>query len=315
MSYGNLLHSIPEGLRSLYRKYESVSKKLIHTTWSIRFNTTCLEDDILPNYSRLRHHDQAVASTETTTKYRKYLVEREIACRQNKKHSLELEQKQLLRDIESFECNQKFKNPIDSELSRILSNTDNVVKARILKKLNDLKNGNNVNTDGNTNIKTNVNSFVNLSDYDLTNNEKGFLNLGLNCHLQPKYQELHKKTELEILYQNLLKLDAQKIITIKPNLADQLRAESTKHRTTKNQSMLPPSLREAARSLKDNDNITIRKADKSSIYAIMNKEEYISKLDIILADSSKFKRIMNRKGNIISMISQQHKIFYPLLML
>ena len=98
MTYGQLLHSVPEGLRELYRRYENISKKLIQTRWSIVFNTTCLDKDVLPNYSRLRHHDPAVAHTGTTTKYRKYLVEREISCGQTKKQNHKLVQEKLLRD-------------------------------------------------------------------------------------------------------------------------------------------------------------------------------------------------------------------------
>ena len=93
----------------------------------------------------------------------------------------------------------ELKKPINDALSKILNNSDSVVKAKTLKKLNSLCHGNNINNDKNIHHKNNVNSFINLSHYELTNNEKTFLNLGLNCHLQPKYDKLHKKTELEVL--------------------------------------------------------------------------------------------------------------------
>ena len=44
MSYAKLLHSVPDGLRKLYRQYENVSKKLINTKWSIEFNSTCIKE-------------------------------------------------------------------------------------------------------------------------------------------------------------------------------------------------------------------------------------------------------------------------------
>ena len=50
-------------------------------------------------------------------------------------------------------------------------------------------------------------------------------------------------------------------------------------------------MKTAANNLKHNDKIVIRKADKSSMYVILNKEEYLSKIDSILADSSKFQQI------------------------
>ncbi|XP_076030850.1 uncharacterized protein LOC143019032 [Oratosquilla oratoria] len=39
--------------------------------------------------------------------------------------------------------------------------------------------------------------------------------------------------------------------------------------------------------------IIVRRADKSSIYVILNKEDYLSKLNLILSDTTKFKKISN----------------------
>ena len=47
-------------------------------------------------------------------------------------------------------------------------------------------------------------------------------------------------------------------------------------------------LRNAAKELRENENITIKKADKSSIYVLMNTSEYKEKINNILADETKF---------------------------
>ena len=78
MAYAQLLHQIPEQLRRLYRNYEALRKKQIQNEWSIIFNEICLQEDILPNFTRIKHHDPAVGRTRTTHKYRNYLLEREI---------------------------------------------------------------------------------------------------------------------------------------------------------------------------------------------------------------------------------------------
>ena len=49
--------------------------------------------------------------------------------------------------------------------------------------------------------------------------------------------------------------------------------------------------REACKTLRNNEDIVIRKADKSNIYVILNREDYMNKLDDILKDKSKFARI------------------------
>ena len=294
MTYIELLHQVPEELRRTFRLYESTSKKLINLKWSITFNTTCLKENILPNYSRIRHHDPAVASTTATVKYRRYLIEREIEGKIEKKEDLEKCKNQCEGKINNYECNSESKTNVINCLKIILQNSDRVAKTRIIKKLNGLYQGQNVvNEDKGKSfcVKENVDSFINLSDYQLTDDEKQLLNLGLNCHLQPKYDKLHKKVELEVLYKNLLDIESKSLISISHKLADQLRCESTKHRYKKHNSLLTPNLKTAANNLKHNDKIVIRKADKSSMYVILNKEEYLSKVDSILADSSKFQLI------------------------
>ena len=88
MNYASLLHTVPEGLRKLFRTSENISKKLININWSVTFNNICLNEGILPNFTRIRHHDRAVSRTEPTMKYRRYLVEREIAKKKEQKKDL-----------------------------------------------------------------------------------------------------------------------------------------------------------------------------------------------------------------------------------
>ena len=199
--------------------------------------------------------------------------------------------------------NSELLDSILDALDIILRNSNNAAKCRILKKLNSLYHGKHIKVkDMYFCLRDEVDCFINLSNYELNKNEKEFLNLGLNCHLESKYDKLSKKVELEMLYQNLLNLESQNKIVIKQELADQLRAESTKHRNIAYPKLLTPSLRIAAQNLKNNDEIVIRKADKSTTYVIMDKKEYLNKIDEILSDQSKFKMI---KRNPVEKIKQK----------
>ena len=295
MSYVQLLYTVPEELRKLYRTYESLEKKLINNKWSLEFNSICIKENILPNYSRIRHHDPAVATTNTTLEYRRYLINREISIKKQDQESLRSKKVQCEQEINNFEYDTKCKDRVRNHLDTILQNSDTVAKTRMIKKLNVLYQGKtriNMESGKGVFIKENIDCFMNLSDYELTEDEKQFLNLGLNCHLEPKYDKLHKKVELEVLYQNLLNLQTRDIITINPKLADHLRCESTKHRYVKRKALLlTTKLKNAANNLKRNEDIIIRKADKSSMYVILNKEDYLTKIDSLLSDSTKFKLI------------------------
>ena len=53
MIYGNLLNNLDETSKRNYRKFESLSKKLLNKKWSVVFNTTCIENNILPKYTNI----------------------------------------------------------------------------------------------------------------------------------------------------------------------------------------------------------------------------------------------------------------------
>ena len=253
MAYGNLLYTLPEHLRGIIRKYENCSKKLINLEWSTEFNSICKNEGILPNYSRLRHHDPAVALTATTLEYRKYLVERELQSQERRIADVKMEKEEYYNSIVNFDCEHELKKPVYEALQSIILNHDKVVKTRTIKKLNSLYYGRGL-TDKSQSIcmKNDMHSFINLSSHQLSPDEIQFLNLGLNCHIQPKYDKLLKLAEVESLFQSLLQLEHENTILIKPELADQLRCESTKHRNTQYTSVLTPALRAAANKLKNN---------------------------------------------------------------
>ena len=47
----------------------------------------------------------------------------------------------------------------------------------------------------------------------------------------------------------------------------------------------------AAKELRSDPTITIRRADKAAAYVLINKEEYLNKIENILSDTTKFKKI------------------------
>ena len=124
--------------------------------------------------------------------------------------------------------------------------------------------------------------YVNLSSIELTENQKELLNLGLNCHSQCKCDPLDKKAELEVLYQDVLKLQKENKVEVHPSLRDRLVGESAKVRDRCKSKLLTRALFKAAKGLREDDRIAMRRADKSSAYVIMDKEHYLKKMNDIL---------------------------------
>ena len=291
MTYSELLNSLPIELKRLFRSLEIKCKELIKIKWSNTFNFVCIKEGILPVFSRISV-DPEVANCTQTKEYRQFLVEREIDKSKIKSKKLENEREQIIFKIEQFEGYRDQISIVLENLWDILGNSENAHKSRMLKKLSWMYHGRQVQS-GHLQfcVAENKDSFLNLSGYSLNQNEIEFLNLGVNFHLEPKYNKLTKKVELEILYQKLLELGSQNKIDISPDLPELLSAEGTKHRFLKTKSRLTPDLKRAALGLKTNKDIVIRRADKSATYVVLDKEDYLSKMDNILSDTSKFKPI------------------------
>ena len=69
--------------------------------------------------------------------------------------------------------------------------------------------------------------------------------------------------------------------------------------------ILTPRLGAAAKRLREDDSIVIRKADKTSIYVILDRSEYDKKIDAILSVTSKFEKIRADPTNTLKKKANQ----------
>ncbi|XP_076044793.1 uncharacterized protein LOC143027395 [Oratosquilla oratoria] len=148
-------------------------------------------------------------------------------------------------------------------------------------------------------LPTRFDHFLNLSSITLTEKQKEFLNLGLNCHYMSREKPINKRIELEIWLDDIQHLENEKKVTTSTDLQAEIIREANITRGHNRSSLLTPVLRAAALELKNNDQIVIRRADKSSTFVILNKEDYLSKMASILNDTTKFKRISRNPTNDI----------------
>ena len=208
------------------------------------------------------------------------------------------------------------KEIIKNAFTDFISNVHDVQKVKTLKKLNNMYQHSKHSENGKLFLKCDNDHFINLSQYTLTEVEKQFLNLGLNFHVLNKYSTITKEVELEILYSKLLDLENKNKINIEPRLNQLLAAESHKHRNPRtNNNVITPQLREAAKTLRNNPEITIRKADKSSTYVIIDKKEYVNKINDILKDTTKFQKITRNPIDSLKIeankLINNHRGLYP----
>ena len=157
------------------------------------FNETCLKEQLLPTYTNINIHDPAARDEEVTVQFKRQLIERQIDLRQAELEELENINSNNYLQLDRALNNQELRSEIILKLKSLRDQHYCIQRNKISNKLNRLYRGKIC-------LIEKSDSFINLSDTELTENQKKFLNLGLNCHIQPKYDANKKKIELELLY-------------------------------------------------------------------------------------------------------------------
>ena len=132
---------------------------------------------------------------------------------------------------------------------------------------------------------------VNLTKKQLTPDQEELLNMGLNCHVMSKPRKFQKRIECEILIDEVEKLAEKGEVTIEQSFRQEIVAESSKTRGNFNSTIIEPRHVKAAKQLKTDPDITIRRADKAPTYVLIDTPEYFRKMDEILSDTNKFMKI------------------------
>ena len=271
---------IPEN-RVLVRKYESKSLKLIKTKCKHDFNKICINNGLFPKYTNIKLLDTTANEEDFAVNFRRNLVIREIQNCLSLFPVLSNEIQDIYTQMEN-----NIEPDLLTEIIEVVRDNVNKqdikIRNKMRKKLSNLY-GSRIFQPEQTDC------YINLSKYKLTTEEKDFLNLGLNCHIKSKVDKQRKKLELELLYQDLLKLKDDKIVEVNPNINDQLKAEGGKQRGSGKSTLLTSKMRETAKSLRTNNDIIIRRADKSNIFVILDTDTYKDRLDRIINDKTKFK--------------------------
>ena len=163
---------------------------------------------------------------------------------------------------------------LDNRLSVIVNKSEYEHNLTLQKKLNNPY-------EGHLLLPNNIARYINLLDSNSTQQPKDFLNLGPNCHFFQGYTSINKNTEIEILYQNILKLLDKKVISIKPEFRDLLKAEAIKNRYNKKQpTLLTHQLKIAAKELRNHPNITIKRQIKQTFLLYSIKQTIIQNFKI-----------------------------------
>ena len=77
-TFGALLNNITKEERALFRQLEQTKKKIVKCRYALAFNTQCIKENVLPNYTNIKAKDPAVRAKSFTKEYQRNLVVHEI---------------------------------------------------------------------------------------------------------------------------------------------------------------------------------------------------------------------------------------------
>ena len=223
MSLGNLIFYLRNDQKVLIRKIEKLQRKREKTKNGVIFNQTCLQEDILPKYTNIKVHDPAARKTAFTKEYRRKLVQLQLKTKEEALVSVQRKLDALFEELSKSDINDDLKRSILVQLDESADNCNHANRTKIAKKLSRLYGGD-------IKLSESKQCYVNLSSVQLTEAQQELLNLGLNCHVQSPTNLTEKKAELELLHQDVLKLEKEKKVEVSPNLRNELIGEGAKLR-------------------------------------------------------------------------------------
>ena len=273
-------------IKKKFRQLETLSIKIVEVQSHQLFNKCCLTNNLLPTYTNINLHDEAARTEEFTLEFRKQLIRRQIEDQTRKIDSLTEDLQTVNMEFETLlNSNVRFK-----AFSLFLNRIVTAKKIALI----DKHNGKLSRLYGSPILMPEERkSYINLSTCDIDSKLAGIFDLGMNCHLRSKHDLLNRKIEIEKLYRSISNKADRNIIKISNNeqLKCELKRFGLKRVEDHSKNILNRDQIDLIKNFKNNPNVIVRKADKSNIFVILNKEEYVDKINVILEDSEKFVKI------------------------
>ena len=296
-SYGEVINLISKENKTLLRCRENTLKKITNAELSITFNETCLRERLLPVYTLNIPSDGAVNLSRKqrrrpSNEQRFSFMKKRIAELHNKISLLQSTHSELEEKWAHTNINAALKENIDTLLKELIDQHKNSVIRANQNKLVKL-NG------GQVKYSRPLKGYINLTNKEVTRDQEELLNMGLNCHTMSKPKKFQKRIECEILIDDIEKLTKKGEVITEPTFKQEILAEATKTRGSFNSNIIERRHIDAAKQLKADSSITIRRADKAATYVLIDTSEYLQKIDEILSDSSKFEKISRDPTNAL----------------
>ena len=267
VTYGYTINRLQGEAKGVIRQRENITKKLCNAELAVTFNKTCIKENLLPVYTLNIPRDEAASNQHrgrgrpSDEERRGYMKRRIIEL----KSTIE-ELRQRLEETQAvwnqINIEEDLKNEVEAAFKNMIDVHRNSIIQQNQRKLVNLNGGS---------IKYPRPSpgYINLTNKPLTPAQEEILNMGLNCHIMSKPTKFQKRIECEMLIGEVEKLATQGKVTVEPTFKQEITTEAAKTRGNFNSQVLKRNHIEAAKELRADPEITIRRADKTASYVII----------------------------------------------
>ena len=125
MTYIDELNKLPDSIKSQIRKLQNIKTKIINCKWSQIFNSICLKENLLPNYTRMRYHDPALEYSNISHNYKVSVIKREIKLKEENYQRLQSDKNKQISVISENNVNC---HSVLTRLDTKLENSESVQK-------------------------------------------------------------------------------------------------------------------------------------------------------------------------------------------
>ena len=291
----------------LLRKVEKCQLKIIKTQLDIEFLNTCINYHLYPKFLNFKLSIRRLHGSHLQRQFQRKILFNELAFKKSRHKSVLKEfdtSMENLRKSISFLTFYQCKKWLECKRDDFYSRTKIIHN----KKLETL---------GFNSIKHPPieNVIFNYSNRVLTDIEKSALAVGLDFTLTTgKIKAVNHFTPFEVLVDTIDKSEMYRSTPERKSIfLSNLKhiAHSTFENINNNR--LPPNLpKNQLKALKDlskDENIVILKPDKGNGIVLLNKQDYINKVNVILDDSSKFEIVDNTALKLIHKLESKIRTF------
>ena len=274
----------PTSSRATIRMHQRLYLKLEKAKLHHAFTEACIRQHLIPNFLRCRLPQQL--------KNQHHLLrrgQRKTLIKVNKENIQTVKERE--RDLREFEN----LHAADVTRLRSISQASSHTELQSMKAAQQVKLQNLAKKTGNE--PSPPNSIYNLSNRHLDATEREALQYGMGMCWPQQPKELDVKIETEILFRKIKKMESM--------TADQEDDIKTKLKSTvrlmlKKKEKIPKKVAQLFKALKklcQEKDLYISRLDKGNGVVLMNKSQYVSKMNTILNDPKKFKEVKS-DGNV-----------------